>query len=486
MTKPTATVAVASVTYNRCGPLLRLLSQLRELDYPRELLSVFLVDNASTDDTATRVRAEFPEVQLVVNPVNTGVSGGFNRSVQEALAAARRHKYVWLLDSDAEVEPETLSPLVAALEQDERIGVAGSTVYDPRNRKRLVTAGLRVDWKRGDIPLFVPDNGAGDDVLLDVDLIPACSLLTRSDICRRLGPWDARFPLYWGDTDWCARVLRDGHRVCCHRKSRVWHRDWASVQRGFGAPDFIRDHLRGALLFHLRYSPKGASGGVRHLLLRSYLNAALEHLTLRHDFSRAYIEAVDDVLRGSFLDRDFARTEQSLRPALETLIDSLAPRLGSRPRVLLNQMGDQALVSRVRDAFERRLGVIRWEEIPRKEPSRKGWSEYRCLRPELVPEVMRRLPAALLRPDVNVCDVSNPLLYNFVAARYAILLDASGRGRVEEGRITRGIADLLKTGLRGLKATYFDVPRALRRCAALREAVGGVEGPRGGDGPRRD
>jgi hypothetical protein len=231
-----------------------------------------------------------------------------------------------------------------------------------------------------------------------VDLIPACSLLVRSEVCRKVGPWDARFPLYWGDTDWCARVLREGYRVCCHEDSRAWHREWEAVQRGFGAPDFARDHLRGALLFFLRYAPGGRLDGVRHLILRAHAYAALEHLTLREELGRAWVEAVEDVLRGSFLEKDFARSQRAPLADLEELLDGLAPTLGRSPRVLLNQIGDPALARRVREACARRFDAVRWEELPRRDAARRGWSEYRCTRFDQVPALVRCLATRDLEP----------------------------------------------------------------------------------------
>ena len=66
-------IAVVSVTYNRYQPLLVLLGQLREQNYDLEKLDIFLVDNASTDDTVAQVTKQFPEVHIIKNAENTGV-----------------------------------------------------------------------------------------------------------------------------------------------------------------------------------------------------------------------------------------------------------------------------------------------------------------------------------------------------------------------------------------------------------------------------
>lgn len=468
------TVAVVSVTYNRCEPLLVLLRQLGALDYDLAQLDIYLVDNASTDGTAARVRAEFPHVHLIESAENTGVAAGFNRSVEAALAGARPYRYLWLLDSDAEVEPATLMRMVSAMEDDARIGIVGSAVYDPQARTRLVTAGLRVDWRRADLPYVLP-NADGGPRLLDVDLVPACSMLTRASLYAEVGMWDLRFPLYWGDTDWCARVLRAGQRVCCAVDSRAWHRDWSSVVRGFGAATFIRDHVRGALLFHLRHDPLGSLAATRRLILKTSVKAALERLTMRHGYARAYAGAVRDLLRGRF-PRDFGNTgDEPVPTPLEALVASLAPRLPPRPVILLNQVGDEARRARLRAVFERHIADIQWREIA---PQALGdeWSEYRVFHPRQLAQHLLRMARGFGRPDLNVCEVSRPLLYNFLAGRRSLLLDQAERGvLLDNAPFGEGLRCAWML-LRGVVAACIELPLAARRCAPLRVAVADKRG----------
>jgi GT2 family glycosyltransferase len=469
-------VAVVSVTYNRCEPLLILLGQLRELDYPADLLDIFLVDNASTDGTVDRVREHFPKVQIIPLSENTGVAGGFNHSIEAALEAPREYDYLWLLDSDAEIEPGTLLPMVEAMQRDERIAVAGSAVYDPMERSRLVTAGLRIDWRKGDIPLFLPDANYPND-LVEVDLIPACSMLAQSNVYRERGLWDVRFPLYWGDTDWCARVKRHGGRVSCQLQSRVWHPDWASVSRGFGGPTFVRDHLRGALLFYLRHDPDGSLRGVRNLMLRIFLRAGLEYLTVRPSFRRGYLAAVRDLLEGRFA-RDFAAPSGESEPQpLDELVAKLVERLPTNnPTARLGPIPGEDRRDQVREIFERQMPGIRWVEDAPLKRSDKPWSEYRLFHPPELLDLLRRCLSPGRRYDFAICDISTPLLYTLATVRHVVHVDGSLRGVTETPSISDGLLGAIKTLLMGVKTTFVDLPRAIERCDALRSAIDDVDG----------
>src|SRR3954453_11453086 len=69
-------VSIVFLAYNRREELALSLEQmLRGSTYPASRLQVIVVDNASEDDTAAMVRSDFPEAELVVNPVNVGASG---------------------------------------------------------------------------------------------------------------------------------------------------------------------------------------------------------------------------------------------------------------------------------------------------------------------------------------------------------------------------------------------------------------------------
>ena len=197
--------------------------------------------------------------------------------------------------------------------------------------------------------------------LLDVDLIPACSLLVRSDLCARLGLWDELLRLYWGDTDWCVRFQRAGYRVSCCPASRAWHRDWSTIRRGFFAPAYLHDHLRGALLFHLRHDPHKSRAGAQRLILKTYLRAGLEQLTMRHGFSRAYHLAVQDFLAGSFTARDSATLlEAPLLPDLDSVWDAVARHVPRARHWMISGFADPQQRSAIQAACEQRWGPIVW------------------------------------------------------------------------------------------------------------------------------
>jgi GT2 family glycosyltransferase len=106
------TVTIVFLVYNRREQLREALQQMLTVsDYPRERVEAIVVDNASTDDTAEMVAAEFPQVQLIRRPANVGASGW-----NDGLAIARGD-YVLILDDDCYLEADGLRRAVAAAEE---------------------------------------------------------------------------------------------------------------------------------------------------------------------------------------------------------------------------------------------------------------------------------------------------------------------------------------------------------------------------------
>jgi GT2 family glycosyltransferase len=121
---PRPHVGVVVVNYNGGELTLRCLESLRRLSWPADRLRVVLVDNASSDGVAARVRARWPEVAVVESTANVGFGAGCNLGIG-LLGDA---DYVGLVNNDAVVDPGWLEHLVPALEADPACGAASSKV----------------------------------------------------------------------------------------------------------------------------------------------------------------------------------------------------------------------------------------------------------------------------------------------------------------------------------------------------------------------
>ena len=104
-------------------------------------ITIWVVDNGSTDDSVERIRSHFPEVELVRSETNRGFAGGNNLGIREALAAGA--DYVWMLNNDTVVAPEAIEKLVDLAETEEQVGAVGARVVYHDDPPKLGLGGMR-------------------------------------------------------------------------------------------------------------------------------------------------------------------------------------------------------------------------------------------------------------------------------------------------------------------------------------------------------
>ncbi len=206
------------LNWNGLEDTVRCVESLKRTTY--EPLAVLVVDNGSVVSPRTRLS---DAVEVIENPRNLGYAGGNNVGIR--LALARGADFVWILNNDAYVEPETLGRLVAAATAHPRAAAVGGKVLRADRPNTLWVAWGRVTWRQSLIALDGED--AADDGRWDgeraVPWIPGCSLLMRSAALRAVGPFDEEFFAYHEDVEWAARARAAGWELRYTGAARTWH-----------------------------------------------------------------------------------------------------------------------------------------------------------------------------------------------------------------------------------------------------------------------
>ena len=286
--------AVVVVTWNKAARVrdcLRSLAALPDGDF-----DVFIVDNASTDGTADMIRAEFPKVDLLVNDENLGGAGGFNRGMRHALD--RGYGFLWLLDNDVTVEPGALRALRGVMAERPDCGVVGSKIYAAGTGLAFIQElGSFIDWENAGIRLN--RNGTFDHgrvaETVEVDYVPACSMLVRAAALEGLDLFDPAYFLYWDDIDFCHRLALNGWKVLACGASAVNH--FSSGERA-GTSLTIYYALRNSLYFMKQYQPdaEAFAACAWRRLSRAAERAALFRTLGREDLIETMERSVGDGL----------------------------------------------------------------------------------------------------------------------------------------------------------------------------------------------
>lgn len=188
-------------------------------------LEVWVVDNASTDESAAMVRAEFPSVKVIANASNGGYAYANNLALREC-----RSDFVLLLNPDTELPPDALAKTLAFFDAHPDAGVVGPKLVrldgalDLACRRSFPTPEISFYRMIGLSRLFPRSRRFGRynmtfldaDQTAEVDSVVGAYMMVRGEILAQVGLLDEQFFMYAEDLDWCKRIKeaanpRTGH-----------------------------------------------------------------------------------------------------------------------------------------------------------------------------------------------------------------------------------------------------------------------------------
>ena len=194
---------------------------------------IVVADNGSTDGSVEWLKAEMPQVQLVLLDRNYGFAEGYNR----ALAQLEGYDVFVLLNSDIEPAEGWLEPLVEQLERNEDVAVVVPKILDDKCREKFEYAGaaggfidiLGYPFCRGRILQTVEVDNGQYDTPMDVMWGSGAAFCCRASVYAELGGLAAEFFAHQEEIDLCWRVWLSGRRVMVEPRSKVYHLGGATL-----------------------------------------------------------------------------------------------------------------------------------------------------------------------------------------------------------------------------------------------------------------
>jgi GT2 family glycosyltransferase len=232
------------LTHNHCADTLQALDSLCQMAYPNQRL--LLVDNHSSDGTVERVRADYPEVELLVHSDNLGFSAGMNSGLRHALGRGADH--VLIINNDVVADPSMLTFLVESMGPS--VGAVAPTIYYWDDPSRIWSSGFSMH------PLFLEMRGGSRGTIdhgqrqepFEVGCLLGCALLLNGSMLRDIGLLDERYFFYYEDLDLCLRARQQGYRLMTVPAARLWHKVASSA--GMGSAFRVYQMARGNTILY--------------------------------------------------------------------------------------------------------------------------------------------------------------------------------------------------------------------------------------------
>ncbi|WP_245964627.1 glycosyltransferase family 2 protein [Rufibacter immobilis] len=213
---------------------------------------VIVADNASSDDSVPFLKQKYPEVPLILLPENYGFCEGYNQALRQVEA-----EYFVLLNSDVEVTPNWLDPLVTLLEQNPQIAACQPKIKSFHQRSHFEYAGAAggfldaygYPFCRGRLfDTLEEDQGQYDDVRPVFWATGAC-LFIRASAYWQAGGLEKEFFAHMEEIDLCWRLQNLGYQIYYHGQSTVYHVGGGTLPKANPRKTFLNFRNGAALLY---------------------------------------------------------------------------------------------------------------------------------------------------------------------------------------------------------------------------------------------
>ena len=187
---------------------------------------VLITDNCSPDASGKSLKEEFPNYHYQLTPENLGFAGGSNASLNYCIE--RGADWVWLLNNDTELDPDSLGLLLAEAEANVRAGILGASIYTPSGSGLHRSGTGQIDFMRGK----TLERGAIDDSQKSIkcEWLSGCNMFFRAAAFKEVGGFDEKFFLYYEDTDLCLRMNEKNWQCLIVPAAKLTHIVNASTQ----------------------------------------------------------------------------------------------------------------------------------------------------------------------------------------------------------------------------------------------------------------
>jgi N-acetylglucosaminyl-diphospho-decaprenol L-rhamnosyltransferase len=228
------TLSVIIVSWNTCELLKNCLESILA-NPPAMPVEIWVVDNASADESPQMVRRRFSQVNLLENEVNVGFARANNQALQRC-----NGKYVLLLNPDTLVDCCSLENLVDFLEENPRAGAAGPMLLNPDGSMQisshpwptLTRELLRMFHLDTILPFSeYPSIKWDTDIAQEVDVLKGACLMLRKDVLDQVGHFDEDYFIYSEEVDMCYRIQRAGWQLYWVPEAKVVHYSGQSTRQ---------------------------------------------------------------------------------------------------------------------------------------------------------------------------------------------------------------------------------------------------------------
>ena len=232
-TKKDPAVAIVILNWNGKKFLEQFLPSVMASDYNNK--RIIVADNASSDDSVAFLQSAYPQVEILINSTNEGFAKGYNTALKQV-----KSEYYVLLNSDVEVTPNWIWPVIDLMESDAAIAACQPKLLAYNDKSKFEYAGASGGWidgygypfLRGRIfDICETDNGQYNDIQ-QCFWASGAALFVKAAAYHELGGLDEYFFAHQEEIDLCWRMQLAGYKIFVQPASVVYHVGGGTLPKG--------------------------------------------------------------------------------------------------------------------------------------------------------------------------------------------------------------------------------------------------------------
>lgn len=226
-------VSIVILNFNGVKYLQQFLPSVIATQY--ENFEVVVADNGSTDDSISFLQYNFPTVKILTSSTNEGFAGGYNWALKKVEA-----DYYVLLNSDVEVTPNWISPMVDLLETDKQSAACQPKLLSHKEPSIFEYAGASGGWidafgypfSRGRVFDICEKDESQYNEDAQIFWASGAAMMIKANVFHELGGFDANFFAHQEEIDLCWRIQLKGYHIYCCPSAIVFHVGAGTLPRG--------------------------------------------------------------------------------------------------------------------------------------------------------------------------------------------------------------------------------------------------------------
>jgi GT2 family glycosyltransferase len=251
-------VAIVILNWNGRNYLEKFLPSVLATAY--ENIEFIVSDNGSTDESVSFLQDNFPQVTLIRLDKNYGFAKGYNLALEKIQA-----DYYAIINSDIEVGPGWLTPIINLLEQDKLNAACQPKLLSYNNKNLFEYAGGAGGWldsfgypfARGRIFDVCEEDKGQYDTTERVFWVTGAAMVIRSEVFHEMNGFDNYFFAHQEEIDLCWRMQLAGYRLFACPSSVVYHVGGGTLPRGNSLKTYLNFRNNQIMLYkNLPWSEK--------------------------------------------------------------------------------------------------------------------------------------------------------------------------------------------------------------------------------------